>query len=213
MGVQPDLLMLDPSFLLSREGADLLGDYEFRRQTVIPLAFMAWMQEGGSLKEILPLVAPDDVDELAEHRGDIWELFSLMQTFSAQGIQLAEHDEDVLLTLRERGDPISMMIADEWAFLQSHSWAVAKLPVMLDAFRDAGAAVVQYGRKLRDEMIKTVIPQTGAPPAMTPQLLATAAAKWIVLGGAGAAGAAIGTVGGAMIGSGVAIPVVRAFDP
>jgi hypothetical protein len=142
---------------------------------------MTWMQEGGSLEDILPLVAPDDLDWLAERRGDIWELLSVMSTFSAQGVQLAEHDEEVLLTLLERGDPVSLMIADEWAFLQSHSWAVAKLPVMLDAFRDAGAAIVQYGRKLRDEMIKTVIPQNGAPPAMTPQLLATAAAKWIVL--------------------------------
>jgi len=212
--MQPELLMLDPSFVLSREGADwLASDHAALHQTVVPMTFMAWMQEGGPLEDVLALVAPDDRDGLAGRRGEIWELFSQMQTFSAQDAQLTENDEEIRVALLERGDPVSLMIADEWAFLQSQSWAIAKLPVMLDAFRDAGAAVVQYGRRLREEMIAVVIPQKGAPPALTPKLLTTAAAKWVVVGGAGAAGASLGAIGGAVFGSGLAIPAVRAFDP
>lgn len=206
--------MLDPSFVLSREGAEWLAtDYDALYAVVVSRTFMAWMQNGSPIEDMLGLVADDDMDGLDERRGEIWKLFSRMETFDAREVQLREQDEEVLLALREPGDPVSLTIADEWAFLQSHSWAISKLPVMLDAFRDAGAAVVQYGQRLRDEMLSVVIRQSNAPPALTPKLLARAAAKWVVLGGAGAAGASLGAIGGAVFGSGAAIPVVRAFDP
>jgi hypothetical protein len=79
------------------------------------------------------------------------------------------------------------------------------------AFRDCGAAVVQFGRKLRDQMIDAVIPTGNAPPALTPSLVGKAGAKWIVVGGTTADGTLLGPAG-ALLGL-AAVPVVRAFDP
>jgi hypothetical protein len=211
---EADLLMLDPSFVLSREGADWLQeDYEALPGIVVPQAFMVWLREGGPAEDMLAFVAPDDLDGFEERRARVWRLFSAVHVFSFEEAQLDGSEQEVLLALRERGDLASLVFADEWAFLQSHSWAISKLHVSLDAFREAGAAVVEYGRRLREEMVAVVIPQKGAPPALTRRVLAMAAAKWLVLGGAGAGGAMLGAIGGFVIGSGATIPVVRAFDP
>lgn len=62
-------------------------------------------------------------------------------------------------------------------------------------------------------MVSVVIPKKAAPPAITGRLLAKTSAKWLIVGGAGAGGALLGPLGAGILGSGVAVPVVRAFDP
>jgi hypothetical protein len=210
-----DLVMLDPSFILSAEGTAWIEEEgaHASRGVIVPATFMAWLSSGAPVEELLILVAPEDVEGLEERRALLAQLLRVTPTFSFEQGDLEIQDQEVMLTLLETGGPIAATFADEWAFLQSHSWMVSKLHLPLDAFRDAGAAVLEYGRRLRDEMVSVVIRQSAAPPALTGTLLARAAAKWVVVGGAGAGGALLGPVGAGILGSGVAVPVVRAFDP
>jgi hypothetical protein len=213
-GSEPEILMLDPSFVFSEEGADWLEeDPEALSGVVLPQTLLTWMQSGGPVEDMHALVAAEDLDGLEERRARLWRPLQGARVFSFEETQLAESDQEVLIALREQDDLASFIAADEWAFLQSHSWAISKLHLPLDAFREAGAAVVEYGRRLRDEMVAVVIPAEGGPPELTRRLLGKAAAKWLILGGAGAGGAMLGSIGGAAFGSGAAVPVVRAFDP
>jgi hypothetical protein len=162
---------------------------------------------------VIALIDSHDREEVDERRAALFQLLRASPTFDSQGVELAREDEEVLLRLREPGDVVAEVLADEWAFPQSHSWALSKIHLPLDRFRDTGAAVLEYGRNLREEMISVVIPQKGAPPAVTRALLAKASAKWLIVGGAGAGGALLGSIGAGILGSGVAVPIVRAFDP
>jgi hypothetical protein len=212
---EADLLMLDPSFLFSGEGISWLQEQSRVRQEeiVVSSAFARWLHSGGSVNDVIVLVDSLDREEVDERRAVLFQLLRASPTFDSQGVELAHEDEEVLLRLREPGGVVAEIIADEWAFLQSHSWALSKMHLPLDRFRDAGAAVLEYGRNLREEMVGVVIPQKGAPPALTRALLAKASAKWLIVGGAGAGGALLGPIGAGILGSGVAVPVVRAFDP
>jgi hypothetical protein len=87
-----------------------------------------------------------------------------------------------------------------WAFLQSQSFLVSKLRHPLDAFRDAGSAIVEFGRDVGRNLIGQVIPADRIPPALTPGLISRAAAKWIVVGGATVGGGTLGGVVGTLIG-------------
>jgi hypothetical protein len=211
-----DLLMLDPSFLFSEDGIAWLQ--EERRgvreeEVVISSTFMAWLLSDSAREDLMDLVAPVDLEAINDRRGILSRLLEASPTFSWEAADLQGPDAEVLLALRERGDVVGAILSDEWAFLQSHSWALSKLHLPLDAFRDAGSAVVEYGRRLREEMVSVVIPKKGAPPAITGRLLAKASAKWLIVGGAGAGGALLGPIGAGILGSGVTVPVVRAFDP
>ena len=211
---ESDLLFLDPSFLFSAEGIGWLQeDSRARQEIVVSAAFAQWLHSGLHLDDVLALVSSEDLDEIEMRRAALSQLLRSSPTFDSHGAELSPEDEEVLLFLREPGGLVAATLADEWAFLQSHSWALSKLHLPLDRFRDAGAAVLEYGRKLREEMFDVVIPQRGAPPAVTRTLLAKAAAKWLIVGGAGAGGSLLGPIGAGLVGSGVAVPVVRAFDP
>ncbi|HXF31887.1 MAG TPA: hypothetical protein VN522_10220 [Solirubrobacterales bacterium] len=211
---ESDRLMLDPSFLFSAEGIAWLKE-EVRRseEIVISSAFARWLRSGDPADEVIDLVHPEDRAGIDRRRAELFELLRGTPAFGAEGAELAEQDEEVLLALQEPGGLVGEILADEWAFLQSHSWALSKVHLPLDRFRDAGAVVLEYGVRLRERMISTVIPQKGAPPAVTPGLLAKASAKWLVVGGAGVGGAFLGPVVAGLVGSGVAVPVVQAFDP
>lgn len=212
---ESDLLMLDPSFLFSEEGISWLQEERNVRQeeVVVSSAFVRWLHSPEPVEDVIVLVDADDRKEVDERRAALFQLLRGSPTFSSDGVDLERGDEEVLFALREPGGIVADILADEWAFLQSHSWALSKMHFPLDRFRDAGAAVLEYGRRLREEMVSVVIPQKGAPPAVTRRLLAKSSAKWLIVGGAGAGGALLGPVGAGILGSGVAVPAVRAFDP
>jgi len=211
---EPDLLLLDPSFLFSEEGIAWLREGHGREGEIIVSASLDhWLRSGGATEEVFPLVSPYDHGGIEERRAGLFQLLRASPVFDSERVDLPREDEEVLLALREPGGLAAEVLADEWAFLQSHSWALSKIHYPLDKFRDAGAAVLEYGRRLREEMVDVVIPGKAAPPAVTRALLAKAAAKWLIVGGAGAGGALLGPIGASIVGSGVAVPVVRAFDP
>jgi hypothetical protein len=72
--------------------------------------------------------------------------------------------EEVRLTLVLERSPVGDLYADEWAFLQTHSVMLSKLRRPLDAFRDAGAVIVEFGRKTGAKLLEQVIPKEHLPP-------------------------------------------------
>jgi hypothetical protein len=208
-----DLLMADPSFLLSEDGIMWLEDDDAARGGIVvpatlKLALRGVPQGPAPLQRI---IAPEDREFYDERSGRLAELLGDVEAFRWDSVALDGPAAEVLGSLLESDSLEARLHAEEWAFLESNSWAVSKLRNPLDAFRDAGAVIVEYGRKLRDEMITAVIPERDRPKVLTGALLSKAAAKWIIVGGAGVGGTALGAAGGLL---GVAaFPVVRAFDP
>lgn len=199
----PEQLMSDPSFLLSKEGLAMANEsVEVGRHLIIPATFDAWLRESRQI-DTERLVARDDVEASEERLGQLQALRAdgLFRPFSYQEAGLQEGSREILDQVLELVDPLSTLWADEWAFLQSHSWLVSKLRHALDAFERAGAFVVEVGRDARQKLLEEVLPKEKIPEELTPQVLGTAAAKWVVLGAANpATGALVGLVVGGPLG-------------
>jgi len=207
-----DLLLLDASFLLSWEGLGWLQeDPEARRQVIISQALARSLQ-GEAEIDLDSFLAEEDREIVGDSRERISAFIQEVPTFSHQEARLIEPwDDDVRRALVDEGGTNGEILADEWSFLVSHSWMAAKLQYPLDKFRDAGAVVVSYGRRFRDQMIRTVVPSEHVPTALTRGFEAKVTAKWLVVAGPTAVGATIFPP--AAFGSLIAVPFVRAFDP
>jgi hypothetical protein len=214
----PERLMLDPSFVLSADGvAWLEEDISVRREDlVLPATFMYWLTAGRPDGDELlrHFVARDDLEAYEDRSKRLIGLLEGVSAFRSDSVMLDGSPANVLSSLvRSTSLPeaVVQVRCEEWVYLWSHSWLLSKLHTPLDAFRDAGAAVVEYGRAVRDRMIGVVMPNEPLPTAVTVELLGKAAAKWLVVGGTGAAGTLLGPLGGAL--APMAIPLVQAFDP
>ena len=207
-------LMLDPSFLFSEDGVVWLEQERPELGGIVVSAtFARWLSP---LEPEPPtFIDRDDWDDYADRRDRLFNALHDAPRFAYGDVETAldSPSREVLEALLTLDLPRvhAEILADEWAFLQSHSWMIAKLQGPIDAFRDCGAAVVQYGRKVRDQMIEVVIPKGDAPPALTWSLAGKAGAKWIVVGGATVGGTTLGPAG-AVLGL-ATVPAVRAFDP
>lgn len=205
-------LMLDPSFLFSADAVEwLLDDPDARDGIVVPAAFADWLDGARSNADVAVFVAQDDREAYWARLGELAEILQEVAVFHDDEATLSPEDDEVRRALIEGGDTAARILAEEWTFLQSQSWAVSKLRHPLDAFRDAGAGVVEFGRKFRDELISVVVPERGAPDVLTPKFVAKVAAKWVIVGGASAGGTFLGPVGAAA--GLLPIPIVRAVDP
>jgi hypothetical protein len=216
MGLSPasKLLMLDPSFLLSADGiAWFERDESAREGIIIPATVWYWLTSArpDGDAQLLPLVGRGNRDAYYERSARLAQILEGVQVFRFDSVDLPGPSADVMRSLLGRGGIARQVLAEEWAFLQSSSWLLSKVRRPINAFRDAGAIVVEYGAKLRDEMIELVMPHEPIPAILTPELLAKAAAKWLLVGGAGAAAAPLGPAGAAL--APLSIPVVRALDP
>lgn len=127
----------------------------------------------------------------------------------------------VARALELSGGPFAAVYAEEWAFLQRNSWMASRGRGLLDALLGAGAAVVTYGRRFRDEMIAAVIQAENVPPVIKSEYFLTKVVpKWIVLGGAAAGGATLaftvggpgGAAAGGLVSGPFVAPFVRALD-
>jgi hypothetical protein len=84
--------------------------------------------------------------------------------------------------------------------LQTQSAMLSKLRHPVEAFRDAGAFIVEVGRKTGVRLIEQVIPKEHLPEGLGNRVLAKAAAKWLVIGGAAVGGGTVGGIAGTLIG-------------
>jgi hypothetical protein len=192
--------MLDPSFLFSEDGLAWVEENDdVREGVVVPATFTQWLREERDL-DLEALLAPEDLDAAAGRRDRLISLLGEIPDYSYVGADLTRGAEEVLGFLLAGGDDLR---ADEWAFLQSHSFLVSKLRHPLDAFRDAGAVIVEFGRKVGLNLLGQVIPKEKIPPVLDQKLMVKAAAKWIVVGGANVGGGTFGGVAGTVLGGGV----------
>jgi hypothetical protein len=204
----PQQLLIDPSILFSERAVALLQEDASARENVVvsEALWQAIMKPGADFSA---LVSPDDLRAYPGRRQEaLVRLVEGLARFSYASEKLAPESDQVRARLLDLGGLAGPVFADEWAFLQSHSWMVAHLRHPLDAFRDAGAAVVEFGQRLRDTMIRTVAPAAQMPPVTVP-FIARVGVKWVVVGGA--AGAAILSPPLFLAGL-LAIPFVQAFD-
>src|SRR5579864_3234842 len=149
--------MLDPSLLLSEEGLTWLETADFDRSTiVVSAAFQRLLTTDGE-RVALPFVPREELGPFPNRRQRLISRLEGVSGFSYDEVDLPSQLADVSVALRASQQPAGLVLADEWAFLQSQSWMAAKIRTALDAFRDAGAAVIEYGRRARDEMIGAVI--------------------------------------------------------
>jgi hypothetical protein len=207
-------MMIDPSFVFSRDGMLWQEQFGVGRTDIV---FSEWFDAllGEDTREateaLQRLVAPEDLDAYPDPRGRVRELVSENRLFKYDLARLQPPDDAVRRALLEIDGWVGKILADEWTYLQSNSLMVSKRRFPLDAFRDAGAVIVEFGRRLRDEMLHVVIPKPATRERdHTAEQAVRAAAKWIIVGGASVAGGRLGPPG-ALLGS-VAVPVVRAFD-
>lgn len=193
--------MVDPSLLLSREGIEWLGeDPAARSAIVIPAVFAEWLAGSRDL-DLRALIAPEDLQLVDEHRARLTDILADVAVFSYRdAVALGPASRSVLDALLSSEDPVGELRADEWAFLQSHSSLASKLRRPLDAFRDAGATIVEVGRKAARTLIEQVIPAEHIPAILTPQLLARVTIKWVIVAGSGVGGESLGAVVGTLVG-------------
>jgi hypothetical protein len=194
--------MVDPSLLLSEEGlAWLEEDENVPSGIIIPAVFAEWLGGQRDL-DIGALVSPDDLELAYDRRSRLVEVLGDFTAFSYRDERLSDRSAQAVLEalLLQNADGLGELRADEWAFLQSHSVLASKLRGPHDAFRDAGATIVEFGRKVGRKLIGKVIPAERIPPVLTPGVIAKATIKWIVVGGAGVGGGTLGGVIGTVAG-------------
>jgi hypothetical protein len=193
----PPRLMVDPSLLLAASAGEIFEQAAAMGVEIVVAETFAAALENRIDFDLEQLLAPEDLESIDTRLEYARELLATgrLITFSAAGVDLAGDAADVLIELLSADQPVSHIDADQWAFLHTNSWLGAKLRRPLDAFRDAGAVILEVGRKQGLKMISEVIPSDQIPPNLTRNLIVKAAAKWLVVGGASFGG---GTLGGAL---------------
>ena len=115
--------------------------------------------------------------------------------------------------LHASGDLADLVDAEHWVYVASHSVMFSRLRRPLDAFRTAGAVLVEYGRRVLDEALGPVIPKDHFDRYDPHELYARGLVKWLIVGGGDAAAGFCGGPAGAVAGSGIPGVLVRAADP
>jgi hypothetical protein len=219
--------MVDPSTLLAPDGMEWVAlNRELGVEIVISGWFGEWL-DGRFDVEPYELVAAEDRDGLLERveRLRAEGVAAELRRFDHHEVRLDAEAMEVQERLIDFGHPAAPIWADEWAYLQSHSWLTSKLRLVLDSFEEAGAVVLEFSKEVGMRMITEVIPAEHVPPSLTPELVGRAAVKWIVVGGATIGGGTVGALlGGPLaghlaeflgdtLGNKVAKAAVVKFDP
>lgn len=205
-------LLIDPSVLLSRRGLEWLASRGSNEAgIVISRGFKQALLEYPD-RELRRFLHVRDSGSYPRRRDRLLRLTEDIPTFSYRDVLLANSQmaaiQEGLLGLFPEGE----VLADEWAFLQSNSWLVSANRRVLAAFRNAGAVIVEFGRKALDDVIRMSVPERDIPETLTSAFLAKVGGKWVVAGGSLIwLGITLGPLAGP---AGLAAPVlIQAFDP
>jgi hypothetical protein len=178
--------MIDPSSLLysraRRQLFDLSGD-EAGAPTFVPASFVRSLHDTGLFPSVSRYFGP------RTSQTEIAEILELLQTRGLQtyqGDQVAPASDTVargLTRLRDR--VVRDILLEEWTFLARHSWIIARKRKAFDAFRRAGAVVVDFSGQKFDEIVARTLhhDRLPIPPELTSSHRIRAAAKWIAAGG------------------------------
>lgn len=197
----PPRLMADPSLLFSEAGLQILR--EGTPQLVVSQAFLGMLREEGDIDSQL-FWADDGGPDPNISVDEIRELTSNVPGFSFQtALEEGRLDDEARLVLErilESDDPLARVDADQWAFLNSHSWLGAQSRRALAVFRRAGAAVLETSRDFGIELLGEVIPMEDHPDGVDAELIARGVIKWLVVGGATIGGGTLGALVGSALG-------------
>jgi hypothetical protein len=204
-------LLLDPSILVSRTGLSWLrgGAYDPHayvvsarlRDLALDWRALAWFS---SLR---------DARIMRERSAELASLIGGLPVFSYETVALSPDANAIRGSILDHPGLISEVIADEWTFLQSQSWFLARLRKTADRFVRAGASLVDHPVEVLERMlVEHVVPAEHIPATLTPANWAAVGAKWIGVGGASVAAHAFGPL--IALGTEIAATkIVRMFDP
>jgi hypothetical protein len=196
---EPARVMLDPSFLFASDGLTWLAEQPGARDSaVVPATLSAWLRGEVDI-DPAAVLADDDLEAYGQQRDRLIGVLDGLPTFSHEEVGLPDALDQVRFGLLDLDAAVGQMRADEWAFLQSSSTLMSKVRHPLEAFRDAGAVIVEVGRRAGRQLLSRVIPKEHLPAALDAGVLARAAGKWIVLGGATIGGGTLGGLAGTAI--------------
>lgn len=226
-------VMIDPSVLLTAAGLEWfirsVHDGEATRSVVVPESFY-WAVIDGPDEVLLPFGGRRGHEMIGVARDTLRPVLEPVERFSYESITDLPADVKIVRDLLLRnGRPEARIFADEWVYLATQSWLVAKSKAFLSRVRQAGADVVEIiPRSTRLDravlvrgLIADVIPEAKIPEVVTPDVLRAAHIKWVIycagrIGIGGAAGVIGGPVGGVIAGALGGVPirrVIQAFDP
>jgi hypothetical protein len=226
-------VMIDPSVLLTEAGLEWfirsVRNGEASRSAVVPDSFY-WAVIDGPDEMLLPFVGRRDREMIGVARDTLRPVLELVERFSYESITALPADVKIVRDLLLRnGRPEASIFADEWVYLATQSWLIAKSKAFLSRVRHAGADVVEIiPRSTRLDraalvrgLIAEVIPEAKIPDVVTPDVLRVARIKWVIYcagraGIGGAAGMIGGPVGGVIASALGGVPirrVIQAFDP
>jgi hypothetical protein len=229
-------VMIDPSVLLTEAGLEWflrsVRDGQARRSAVVPESFY-WAVMEGPDEMLLPFVGRRDREMIGVARDmlrPVLEPVGTVGRFSHESVAALPADVRIVRDLLLRnGRPEASIFADEWVYLATQSWLIAKSKAFLSRVRQAGADVVEIiPRSTRLDravlvrgLIADVIPEAKIPDVVTPDVLRAARIKWVIycagsVSIGGAAGIIGGPVGGVIAGALGGAPirrVIQAFDP
>ena len=219
--------MVDPSTLLAPDGIEWV---ELNRELGVEIVISGWFGEwldGRFEVEPVEFVAPEDRDGLWDRVEELRAsgIVAELRRFDHHEVWLDDEAMAVQQRLIDSGHPAAVIWADEWTYLQSHSWLTSKFRLVLDSIEQAGAVVLEFSKETGMRLIAEVIPAEHIPSSVTPELVGRAAVKWIVVGGASIGGGTVGAIlGGPLgglvaeklgnaVGVGLAKAAVVKFDP
>jgi hypothetical protein len=169
-----DRLLLDASLLLSADGNAWLVEDPLALDEIVISRALAGALRGEGEVGLSRLIAPEDENELPQRMERLSFLLPMLETFSYIDADLPYAEAQVRDALLDGDEPSREVLADEWTFLVSNSWMATKLHYPLDKFRDGGAGILEFGRRVRDEMISVVVPQANVPAALRRGFLSAA---------------------------------------
>lgn len=226
--------MVDPSVLLTRAGltwftASVRDGGPAVRSMIVSESFY-WIVNEGPEDLLLPFVGRRDRELIGFAKDTLRATLDPIERFSYESIaELPPDVEMVRDALLRSARPETNIYADQWIYLATQSWMLAKNKAFLSRVQRAGAAVLELIPRsthldralLVHSLISKVIPEAKVPDVLTPDLMRAAGIKWVIycLGSAGI-GATAGMIGGPLGGAigavvgGVPISsVLQAFDP
>jgi hypothetical protein len=178
-------LMLDPSFILSKEGLTWLegeGAADVHSFAVSARFYQA-----------LRLGEPDALEWFARsakppQAGAVLELLGPVRRFSYMHVDLVDaRVRAVHSRLASRAtDPVAEILRDEWAFMQTQSWLGAKSRQTFEAFAAAGARIKPVPRQLVRQFVRRTLKKEHLPPRIPLEMLMRTGLKWIGVGGSAA---------------------------
>jgi hypothetical protein len=182
-------VILDPSVIFSEEALGWIADPELSPLLVVSRALVARLQDGTGGEQFLPYANPNP-QQIERVRNALAAreiaVFSFNEA-AEQGV-LPDGAREICERLLEGDEPLGDVLADEWAFLTTQSLAVLRERAKhaIDAFRRAGAQVIEVASDAMRDALSTIRQHIPAPVLDAMKRLDPLAQefpKWLLLGG------------------------------